>query len=127
LKLWRFARNTLSETKINIYTPKRDDEHPRLVYMGVPPPRGPNHLSSSTITFTLIEYEEDCFGQPDYSTKISIHSTLYRFLLTKKKCFAHSPLTFTSLLIYSRRQRLSECWTAHTTVTERLVALVAVE
>ena len=38
MKYWRFARNTLSETKSKIYTPKRDDEHPRLSHMGVPPP-----------------------------------------------------------------------------------------
>ena len=62
-----------------------------------------------------------------YSAKTNIDSTLYRFLLTRKNCFAHSPLTFTSLLIHLRRQRLSENWTAHTTVTERLVALVAIE
>jgi len=39
-KYWRFARNTLSETESKIYNPKRDDEHPRLFHMGVPPPRG---------------------------------------------------------------------------------------
>ena len=34
IKYWRFARNTLSETKIQkIYTPKRDKEHPRLFHI----------------------------------------------------------------------------------------------
>ena len=38
IKYWRFSRNILSETKSKIYTPKRDDEHPRLFHMGVPHP-----------------------------------------------------------------------------------------
>ena len=38
MKYWHFAWNTLSETKIQIYTPKWDDEHPRLFHMEVPPP-----------------------------------------------------------------------------------------
>ena len=29
--------NTPSETKTEIYTHKRDDEHPRTFHMGVPP------------------------------------------------------------------------------------------
>ena len=35
-------RGTLNETlaKSKMFTPKRDDEHPRLFHMGVPPPRG---------------------------------------------------------------------------------------
>ena len=37
--IWvRFSHNTLSETKIRNLHPKRDDEHPSLFYMGVPPP-----------------------------------------------------------------------------------------
>ena len=46
IKYWRFARNTLSETKIQkIYTPKRNDEHPRLFHMGLHP-RPPPGLTS---------------------------------------------------------------------------------
>ena len=37
IKYWRFARNTLRKTKIQNLHPKRDDEHPRLFHMGVPP------------------------------------------------------------------------------------------
>ena len=37
IKYWRFSRNTLSETKIQTLHPKRDDKHPRLFHMGVPP------------------------------------------------------------------------------------------
>ena len=48
LKYWRFAWNTLSETKI--YTPKRDDEHSRVFHMGVPPPP-PGDCSISVVTF----------------------------------------------------------------------------
>ena len=34
---WRFAQNTLRETKIRIYTPKRDNEHPCPFHMGGAP------------------------------------------------------------------------------------------
>ena len=39
LKSWPSVQDTLSETKHpKLYTPKRDDEHPRLFHMGVSPP-----------------------------------------------------------------------------------------
>ena len=40
IKYWCFARNTLSESKCKIYTPKRDDEHLRLFIWKSPPPAG---------------------------------------------------------------------------------------
>ena len=45
----KFCPEHLSKTKIRIYTPKRDDEHPRPFDMRSPPPPPPRGILQSSV------------------------------------------------------------------------------
>ena len=48
-------KETFTETKIRIYTPKRDDKHPRPFHMGVtPPPPRKTNSSDTFLTFVFL-------------------------------------------------------------------------